>query len=559
MTRVLWLLALVLLVPFLSAPSMAGEVRTSLRLAEVGAPGYSLRQLAMVNQDVAAALSDIRAQLKKTSRLRVVVKTAVAFAPETLLGGWERTVQRREIANAAATLQKAFPKARDFRALPDMPYVLVTVDQTALARLESVPGLVSIVPEDRFNWMRDFVDARSAAQSGMPAKRSLAAKALVSPKISFGDRTIRGTHPFQVALLNRNVRSVSAAQFCGGTLVSPYHVVTAAHCSDFSSNQALQILAGTQTLSSGGKRYNISRIYLHPGFDPKTKDNDVAVWELSVPVWGIPFAKLADTEPTTPATKLRVTGWGVSEWTGTPVGNYLRQADQPYVPTVNGKCGRWSGITPSMLCAGWSGEDSCDQPPVPGDGPKPCIEYRLAAPCYGDSGGPLTIDRGNGYVELVGIVSWGPSNCHPLNYPSVYANVAESGVNSFIRNIINASRAFEFQVGNYEVNEAGRRLTLTVTRTLAAGRASVVVATVPGSAAARADFRAVSRKLSFRPGVTSASVTISIVNDRLAEGLESFTVMLSSPSAGFSLGDKSTATVSITDDELAATSQSASR
>jgi secreted trypsin-like serine protease len=414
---------------------------------------------------------------------------------------------------------------------------LMTIDGAGLARLRNVPGLVKIVQEEAFNWRRDFVILRSTARAKAGAVSGRSGRPQISPRIVGGTDASPGVHPFQVALLWSRVSNNYWARYCGGTLVSPYHVVTAAHCVDDELKNGVQVLVGTQTLAprGGGKRINISRSMVHPGWNLKTIDYDVAILELATPVTGIGFATLASTEPTTPGTPLRVTGWGTLIKDG-PNPYYLQQADVPFVPTVDGACLGATGINSRMLCAGGSDRDACQ----------------------GDSGGPLTIDRGAGYTELVGIVSFG-YGCADPGFPGVYANVAESSINGFLRGIVNAPRAFDFQAGNYEVSEAGRRVTLTVTRSLAAGSASVVVATAPGSAAARADFRAVTRKLSFRPGVTSASVTINIVNDRLAEGPESFTVTLSSPSAGFSLGGRSTATVSITDDEPAVTGQSASR
>jgi secreted trypsin-like serine protease len=546
MLRVFRLLAILILASFFVAPAVVAEAQVPVRFVENVSPGASLRQLSDSDPDLAATLDAVTAEVRKYGRVRVAVKTSVAFAPETLLGDWQRTVQRREIASAAAALRKSMPKARDFEALPDMPYVVLTVDGTGLTRLQSVPGLVRITLESNFNWRRDFVQLRSAAPAKAGRISGLGPTPRVTPRIVGGTNASPGTHPFQVGLMVRGISDNYRARFCGGALVSPYHVVTAAHCVDDIRNpgRELQVLVGTQTLArrGGGKRINISRIFIHPGWNPITDAYDAAVLELATPVTGIAFATLANTEPTTPGTWLRVTGWGALDNSGNrPM--VLQQLDVPFEPTLGGSCGSWGEgpgiyLGDDVLCAGGlGGQDSC----------------------YGDSGGPLTIDRGAGYTELVGIVSGGGVLCAVSGYPGFYANVAESSINSFLRGIVDAPRAFDFQASNYVVNEAGRRLTLTVTRSLAAGSASVVVATVPGSAAARADFRAVTRKLSFRPGVTSASVTISIVNDRLAEGPESFTVMLSSPSAGFSVGDKSTATVSITDDELAATGQSASR
>ncbi len=541
MTVVSRLIFLLLLLFLATVPAVASEVRIPLRLLEDVAPGASLLQLSESDPQLAAALDSVTAEVRRSGRVRVAVKTAVAFAPESLLGDWERTVQRREIANAAAALRKSMPKAKNFEALPGIPYVLLTVDGPGLTRLRSVPGLVRIALESNFNSKRDFVQLRSAARAKAGIVAGARPTPRVTPRIVGGTDASPGTHPFQVGLMTRRISNNYLAQFCGGTLVSPYHVVTAAHCSDDISNPGrdVQVLVGTKSLArrGGGKRINVSRIFIHPGWWERATefDFDVAVWELATPVTGISFATMANTEPTTPGTLLRVTGWGTLTSNGTSP-YYLQQVDVPFVPTVSSSCGSLMGVTERMLCAGDTGKDSCQ----------------------GDSGGPLTIDRGAGYTELAGIVSFG-TECALPDYPGVYANVAESSINGFLRGIVDAPRAFDFQASNYEVSEAGRRVTLTVTRSLAAGSASVVVATASGSAAVRADFRAVTRKLSFRPGVTSASVTINIVNDRLAEGPESFTVTLSSPSAGFSVGDRSTATVSIADDEPAVTGQSASR
>ena len=121
MTVVSRLIFLLLFGFLVTVPAVASEVRIPLRLLENVAPGASLLELSESDHQLAAALDSVTAEVRRSGRVRVAVKTAVAFAPETLLGDWERTVQRREIANAATALRQAMPRAKNFQALPDMP------------------------------------------------------------------------------------------------------------------------------------------------------------------------------------------------------------------------------------------------------------------------------------------------------------------------------------------------------------------------------------------------------------------------------------------------------
>ena len=353
---------------------------------------------------------------------------------------------------------------------------------------------------------------------------------VVKPRIVGGENAAEGVHPFQVGLMYKFYEDNFQAQFCGGSLVAERFVVTAAHCSDRISNpNQVQVLVGTRQLDDGsGRRIDVARVIRHPSYNSDTYDYDVAVWELATPVTGIEFATLASTQPTAPGTNLRVTGWGTLN--DLPKPDYptaLQQVDVPFVPTVRGRCRVLEGITPRMLCAGEAGVDSC----------------------RGDSGGPLTINRGSGYTELVGIVSWGPI-CAAQDYPGVYVNVAESSINRFIRNVVfQVPSTIAFQNTAYSVSEGARRVTLTLERTTTAGTATVRYETVNGSARSRSDYRATSGTVRFRTGQSQATVSITIENDRRTEGPETFDVVLSRPSSGWTLGSGASATVTIIDDD----------
>ena len=113
---------------------------------------------------------------------------------------------------------------------------------------------------------------------------------------------------------------------------------------------------------------------------------------------------------------------------------------------------------------------------------------------------------------------------------------------------------FQFASAAYSVSETAGNVVVTVTRIGdMTGSATVGYTTAPGSASA-SDYTPVSGVLSWLPNDSSTrTITIPIATDAVNEGNETFTVSLSSPQFA-TLGAISTTTVTIVDDESAATS-----
>lgn len=111
-----------------------------------------------------------------------------------------------------------------------------------------------------------------------------------------------------------------------------------------------------------------------------------------------------------------------------------------------------------------------------------------------------------------------------------------------------APASVSFASAVYSVVEGTSSITLTVTRSSSIGTASVNYATANGTAVSSSDYTAKSGTVSFAAGVTTRTISISIVNNTTAENPESFTVSLSSPT-GATLASPSTATVTIQDDD----------
>ncbi len=262
------------------------------------------------------------------------------------------------------------------------------------------------------NWMREYVRLRVAEKnlSAMPADTTLAeADRMIAPQIVGGSVAGASDNPFQVALLTRNVANNFNAQFCGGTLYKSNYVVTAAHCSDFVTAGQVQVLTGTRNLDGSGVRRNVTRIVIHPGWNPGTFNNDVAVWQLSSSAAGSPLASLATADPAV-GTNLLATGWGaLSEGGSFPIN--LRKVTLPLASRSNcNDANSYNGqITSNMLCAGRDsgGIDTCQ----------------------GDSGGPLA--RGS---VLTGIVSWG-NGCARRNLFGVYTRVSQASIRNFITSV----------------------------------------------------------------------------------------------------------------------------
>ena len=85
-------------------------------------------------------------------------------------------------------------------------------------------------------------------------------------------------------------------------------------------------------------------------------------------------------------------------------------------------------------------------------------------------------------------------------------------------------------INDVTVNEAAGTATFTVTLNAASGQTVTAnYATSEGTATSGADFAAASGTLTFAPGVTTQTVSVSILNDDVFEGSETFLVALSAP------------------------------
>lgn len=102
-------------------------------------------------------------------------------------------------------------------------------------------------------------------------------------RIVGGNDTTPDEFPYQVSLV------VGEEHFCGGSIISPTHILTAAHCLYYLQEpdqyQEILVLTGTNNLLDGGNLYYVKSIKIHPEFeddDSKGFPNDIAVITVSI-------------------------------------------------------------------------------------------------------------------------------------------------------------------------------------------------------------------------------------------------------------------------------------
>merc|ERR1711962_602547 len=211
---------------------------------------------------------------------------------------------------------------------------------------------------------------------------------------------------------------------CGGSLIAPGTILTAAHCVHTFRHQAhkLKIRCGewdtqNQTEPRPHQDRYVGNLNIHPEFDPKNLASDYALLYTAQPFElqeHIDTICLPDPEEIFDGQTCFATGWGKDQFGA--AGQYqvvLKEIDLPVVghhnretALRNSRLGKRFKLDDSFLCAGGVGsKDTCK-----GDGGSPLV--------CSSKFDPFT------YVQA-GIVAWG-IGCGENNLPGVYADVAKA-------------------------------------------------------------------------------------------------------------------------------------
>ncbi|MER6969056.1 trypsin-like serine protease, partial [Streptomyces halstedii] len=256
----------------------------------------------------------------------------------------------------------------------------------------------------------DDTAGRTAQKASLSADTN-AAK--VDPKIIGGTTTSISTAPFMAQLWYYD-EAKDIGFFCGGSVVSPTKILTAAHCVkgyDWKANGA--VITGTSQLASGStlpQGATVSapwRQWNHASYNATTFDNDIAVITLASPITAKPIRMTTsgDTASYASATKATLYGWGRTTSTTQDISETLKTATLPVNSDTTCKSAYGSEfVAGHMVCAGTKATGT---------------DAGTTTACNGDSGGPLIVNS-----RIVGVVSWGVKDCVTKGAYSVFSKVS---------------------------------------------------------------------------------------------------------------------------------------